>query len=90
MKRIYSILISFFLFQFLNAQYEGYSEDSWNDQLKIEESFLKNIDKTSFKKHLKKLTERPHVVGSEGKPRGYKIYWRGYAACWYESYKLSI
>ena len=66
MKRIYSILISFFLFQFLNAQYEGYSEDSWNDQLKIEESFFKNIDKTSFKKHLKKLTERPHVVGSEG------------------------
>lgn len=66
MKRICSILISFFLFQFLNAQYEGYSEDSWNDQLKIEESFFKNIDKTSFKKHLKKLTERPHVVGSEG------------------------
>jgi len=66
MKRIYSILISFFLFQFLNAQYEGYSEDSWNEQLKIEESFFKNIDKTSFKKHLKKLTERPHVVGSEG------------------------
>ena len=66
MKRIYSILISFFLFQFLNAQYEGYSEDSWNDQLKIEESFFKNIDKTSFKKHLKKLTERPHVVGSDG------------------------
>ena len=66
MKRIYSILISFFLFQFLNAQYEGYSEDSWNEQLKIEESFFKNIDKTSFKKHLKKLTERPHVVGSDG------------------------
>ena len=66
MKRIYSILISFFLFQFLNAQYEGYSEESWNDQLKIEESFFRNIDKTSFKKHLKKLTERPHVVGSEG------------------------
>ena len=66
MKRIYSILISFFLFQFLNAQYEGYSEDSWNDQLKIEESFFKNIDKASFKEHLKKLTERPHVVGSEG------------------------
>ncbi len=66
MKRIYSILISFFLFQFLNAQYEGYSEESWNEQLKIEESFFRNIDKTSFKKHLKKLTERPHVVGSEG------------------------
>ena len=66
MKRIYSILISFFLFQFLNAQYEGYTEDSWNDQLKIEESFFKNIDKASFKEHLKKLTERPHVVGSDG------------------------
>ena len=66
MKRIYSILISFFLIQYLNAQYEGYSEGSWNDQLKIEESFFKNIDKTSFKRHLKKLTERPHVVGSEG------------------------
>ena len=66
MKRIYSILISFFLIQYLNAQYEGYSEGSWNDQLKIEESFFRNIDKTSFKKHLKKLTERPHVVGSEG------------------------
>ncbi len=66
MKRIYSILISFFLVQFLNAQYEGYSEDSWNDQLKIEESFFKNIDKASFKEHLKKLTERPHVVGSDG------------------------
>ena len=38
-----------FLFQFLNAQYEGYSEESWNGQLKIEESLryrqlhLKNI-----------------------------------------------
>ena len=31
MKRIYSILISFFLFQFLNAQYEGYSEESWDE-----------------------------------------------------------
>jgi len=50
----------------IKAQYEGYSEDSWSKQLKIEEIFSNEIDKSSFKKHLKKLTERPHVVGSEG------------------------
>ena len=50
----------------IKAQYEGYSEDSWSKQLKVEEIFSNEIDKSSFKKHLKKLTERPHVVGSEG------------------------
>ena len=50
----------------INAQYEGYSVDSWNKQVKIEEMFSNKIDKSSFKKHLKKLTERPHVVGSDG------------------------
>ena len=38
---------------------------TWENQLSIEELFLDQLDKTSFKKHLKKLTERPHVVGSE-------------------------
>ena len=57
-------IISCFTFQLSIAQYEGYSADSWKDQLEIEEIFAKQIDKTSFKKHLKKLTERPHVVGS--------------------------
>ena len=47
------------------AQYEGYSVDSWNKQLS-REMFSNKIDKSSFKKHLKKLTERPHVVGSDG------------------------
>ncbi|MDA8644654.1 M28 family peptidase, partial [Flavobacteriaceae bacterium] len=37
----------------------------WKNQLQIEEDFLKQINSTSFKTHLKKLTERPHVVGSE-------------------------
>ncbi len=50
----------------IDAQYEGYSDDSWSRQLKIEEIFSSEIDKSSFKKHLKKLTERPHVVGSKG------------------------
>ena len=66
MKNIYTfILISCFTSQLSIAQHEGYSLDSWNNQLEIEEMFANHIDKTSFKKHLKKLTERPHVVGSE-------------------------
>ena len=66
MKNIYTfILLSCFTSQLSIAQHEGYSLDSWNNQLEIEEMFANHIDKTSFKKHLKKLTERPHVVGSE-------------------------
>ena len=66
MKNIYTfILLSCFTSQLSIAQHEGYSLDSWNNQLEIEEMFANYIDKTSFKKHLKKLTERPHVVGSE-------------------------
>ena len=52
-------------FSFSFAQYEGYSLTRWKNQLKIEDLFSKNIDNTSFKKHLIKLTERPHVVGSD-------------------------
>ena len=54
-----------FIGQFSFAQYEGYSPMRWKNQLQIEEDFLKQINSTSFKTHLKKLTERPHVVGSE-------------------------
>ena len=66
MRNFLPILIAFFAIQFSYSQYEGYSSDSWNKQVKAEEIFSKKIDKSSFKKHLKKLTERPHVVGSEG------------------------
>ena len=66
MRNFLSLLIAFFAIQFSYSQYEGYSSDSWNIQVKAEEIFSKKIDKSSFKKHLKKLTERPHVVGSEG------------------------
>tara|TARA_B100001057_G_scaffold452612_1_gene496698 strand:- start:7426 stop:9528 length:2103 start_codon:yes stop_codon:yes gene_type:complete len=67
MKNLYTLLIvSFFSTQSLISQFEGYSTNQWEKQLEVEESFLGLIDKTSFKKHLKKLTERPHVVGSEG------------------------
>ena len=66
MRKLLPILIAFFAIQFSYSQYEGYSLDSWNNQVKTEEIFSNKIDKSSFKKHLKKLTERPHVVGSEG------------------------
>ena len=66
MRNFLPILIAFFAIQFSYSQYEGYSSDSWNKQVKAEEIFSKKIDKSSFKKHLKKLTERPHVVGSKG------------------------
>ena len=67
MKNLYTLLIiSFFSTQSLISQFEGYSTNQWEKQLEVEESFLDLIDKTSFKKHLMKLTERPHVVGSEG------------------------
>ena len=66
MRNFLPFLITFFAIQFSYSQYEGYSSDSWNKQVKAEEIFSKKIDKSSFKKHLKKLTERPHVVGSEG------------------------
>ncbi|MDC1012016.1 M28 family peptidase [Flavobacteriaceae bacterium] len=60
-------LLSIFCFtiQLSQAQYEGYSQSRWEAQLQIEEAFFKQINTTSFKTHLKKLTERPHVVGSE-------------------------
>jgi len=67
MKNLYTLLIvSFFSTQSLISQFEGYSTNQWEKQLEVEDSFLGLIDKTSFKKHLMKLTERPHVVGSEG------------------------
>ena len=66
MKNISTLIVIFCLSSQLSiAQYEGYSSDSWKNQLDFEQMFANHIDKTSFKKHLKKLTERPHVVGSE-------------------------
>ena len=63
---VFTLLCIFcFTIQLSQAQYEGYSQSRWETQLQIEEAFFKQINTTSFKTHLKKLTERPHVVGSE-------------------------
>ncbi len=60
-----TVPIFYFVFHFSIAQFDGYSTSSWEKQIKVEAEFLENIDRTSFKKHLKKLTEAPHVVGSK-------------------------
>ena len=49
----------------LNAQYEGFSSEEWSNQQKLEDTFINGINQQSFKKHLKTLTIRPHVVGSK-------------------------
>jgi N-acetylated-alpha-linked acidic dipeptidase len=63
---VFTLLCIFcFTIQLSKAQYEGYSPARWETQLQIEDAFFKQINTTSFKTHLKKLTERPHVVGSK-------------------------
>tara|TARA_B100000575_G_scaffold131103_1_gene104439 strand:- start:4623 stop:6722 length:2100 start_codon:yes stop_codon:yes gene_type:complete len=64
-KKYTFVIISFFILQFSLSQNEGFSKSNWESQLKLEDLFFETIDNNSFKKHLKKLTERPHVVGSE-------------------------
>ena len=59
------VIFALFILQFSVGQHEGFSESEWESQLKLENIFSETIDNNSFKKHLKKLTERPHVVGSE-------------------------
>ena len=64
-KVLFSFLLTFSILQSALAQYDGYSSKNWKKQIEIENEFLGHIDLNSFKKHLKKLTERPHVVGSK-------------------------
>ena len=64
-KVLLSFLLTLSILQSPLAQYDGYSSNNWKKQIEIEKEFLGQIDLNSFKKHLKKLTERPHVVGSK-------------------------
>lgn len=43
---------------------DGFMANSLEGQAQIESSFLENVDETSFKKHLEKLTAKPHVAGN--------------------------
>jgi N-acetylated-alpha-linked acidic dipeptidase len=65
LKLVLRLLILATGLQSLFAQHDGYSATNWQKQLELEALFLNQLDASSFKKHLKKLTERPHVVGSE-------------------------
>ena len=65
MKKLYLIIFSL-IFYISYSQYDGFSQFGWEKQKETEKIFQDLIDKTSFKKHLMKLTERPHVVGSDG------------------------
>ena len=62
---LYTVTSIFLSLTISFAQYEGYTPKRWKNQLEIENLVLKNIDTTSFKKHLMRLTEQPHVVGSK-------------------------
>ena len=64
-KVLFYLITTVCLLPFSQAQYNGYSPSNWEDQLKIEQEFLSQIDNSAFKKHLKKLTEKPHVAGSK-------------------------
>ena len=65
MKKLYLIIFSL-IFYISYSQHDGFSQFGWEKQKEIEKIFQDLIDKSSFKKHLIKLTERPHVVGSDG------------------------
>lgn len=48
-----------------SQQLEGFSQTSAQTEVVLEAQFKINVDKDNFKKHLKKLTEKPHVSGSK-------------------------
>lgn len=50
----------------ISAQdWQGYTPTSLQDQEKLEETFKNQVDYPKFREHLKTLTERPHVAGTE-------------------------
>ena len=65
MKNIFFIITLLCSTFFSFAQKEGFTEPSWIAQEKTEEVFLKTVSFDRFKTHLKALTAKPHVVGSE-------------------------
>ena len=50
-------------------QYTGFHQQSITAQQQNEQSFLEGVDFSSFKTHLSKLTEEPHVAGSAANER---------------------
>src|SRR5690554_1629412 len=49
---------------FSQNPYRGYSPSAAEEQAKTEKTFLEAVDFTSFKTHLKNITEHPHIAGT--------------------------
>ena len=64
MKQFYIPLLLIFFIQTQAQQLTGYSPEGSQEQLQLEEEFRSRIDRSRFKTHLKKLTERPHIAGT--------------------------
>lgn len=66
MKRVISIICFVSFVTASNGQkLAGFSAKSVNLQQETEALFIKTVDETSFKKHLKELTKKPHTAGNK-------------------------
>lgn len=63
-KLLFSLSLVFYSLGF-SQQIDGFANSSLISEIEIENQFLKTVNPDSFKKHLKKLTEKPHVAGSK-------------------------
>lgn len=66
MKRVLFIICFIsFAFASIGQKVDGFAAKSVNKQQETEAQFIKTVDETSFKKHLKELTKKPHVAGNK-------------------------
>ena len=66
MKSALTLLLSITLCSLIHAQgLDGFFNKSQKTQQDLETQFLNTVDETSFKKHLKTLTAKPHVAGNK-------------------------
>lgn len=66
MKKVFLLLglLTLPFITFSQNPYRGYSPTSTEEQKKVEEEFLKSVDFSRFKIHLKSITEHPHIAGT--------------------------
>lgn len=65
LKSIFYFFITVLTSHFVAAQdWNGYTTSSFQDQEKMEAMLLQSMDFPSYREHLKKLTERPHIAGT--------------------------
>ena len=65
LKSIFYFFITVLTSHLVAAQdWNGYTTSSFQDQEKMEAMLLQSMDFPSYREHLKKLTERPHIAGT--------------------------